>query len=631
MGEAADTAHFEYIVVGSGAGGGTLAARLAEAGASVLVLEAGCDPKQAQGGNPLFPKARRLPQDYEVPAFHALSTENHALRWDFWVRHYADQARQERDPKYRKAFDGKPVDGVFYPRAGTLGGCTAHNAMILLVPHNRDWDEIADLTGDESWRAESMRQYFQRMEDCHHRLWPPWRWIHRLFGWNPSRHGFDGWLSTEKAFPRRALWDTTLVRCLLRSAKYALKANGQPVNRLTWAFEGKGDPNDWRLVSKDAVGIRYPPLTTRGHARMGTRERLLEAQRKHPDTLTIELDALVTRVLFDDDNRAIGVEYQKGKRLYEAHWRASASDGVCHTVHARREVILAGGAFNTPQLLMLSGIGDRATLEGFGITVRADLPGVGKNLQDRYEITQVNRMKRGWRALDGVELRKGDAVYRQWQARRGAYTTNGAALAIVSRSAPERPLPDLFCFAVLGRFVGYQPGYSRDSIRRDYLTWTVLKAHTNNTAGTVELDPVDPTNPRKRPKINFRYFEEGTDAAGEDLDSVVSGLEFVRRAAERIAPMIADEEYPGRAIADREGLRQFVRDTAWGHHASCTCAIGSDDDPNAVLDSAFRVRGVTGLRVVDASVFPKIPGFFILCAVYMIAEKAADVILEERG
>ncbi|WP_248304763.1 GMC oxidoreductase [Breoghania sp. L-A4] len=130
--------------------------------------------------------------------------------------------------------------------------------------------------------------------------------------------------------------------------------------------------------------------------------------------------------------------------------------------------------------------------------------------------------------------------------------------------------------------------------------------------------------------MNFRYFEEGTDASGEDLASVVEGVKFVHEAAGTIRHLIAEEESPGPRATDDAALSTFVHDNAWGHHASCTCAIGRDGDANAVLDSAFRVRGVTGLRVVDASVFPKIPGFFILCAVFMIAEKAADVILKDR-
>src|SRR5687768_7926566 len=160
----------EYIVIGSGAGGGTVAARLAERGYRVLVLEAGGDPRTIRGGNPLQPSANTLPDDYDVPAFHGLSTENDAIRWDFVVRHYADEAQQRRDLKYIDTLpDGRPADGVLYPRAAALGGCTAHNAMILTYPFNSDWDQLADLTGDPSWRAAAMRGYFERLENCRHR------------------------------------------------------------------------------------------------------------------------------------------------------------------------------------------------------------------------------------------------------------------------------------------------------------------------------------------------------------------------------------------------------------------------------------------------------------------------------
>jgi len=128
----------EYIVVGSGAGGGTVASRLALAGRSVMLLEAGGDPRKLKGGDPIQPDVNRLPADYDVPAFHAFSSENSAIKWDFYVRHYSDDEQQDRDPKYYK-----DRDGVLYPRAGTLGGCTAHNAQILVYPHNSDWDYIA--------------------------------------------------------------------------------------------------------------------------------------------------------------------------------------------------------------------------------------------------------------------------------------------------------------------------------------------------------------------------------------------------------------------------------------------------------------------------------------------------------
>ena len=128
-------AECDYIVVGSGAGGGTLAARLAENGQRVVVLEAGGDSRARTGEDSVQPGHDRLPADYDVPAFHAFASENSAMRWDFFVRHYRDEAAQ-RSLANLVADEG----GIYYPRAGTLGGCTAHNAMILVYPHNADWD-----------------------------------------------------------------------------------------------------------------------------------------------------------------------------------------------------------------------------------------------------------------------------------------------------------------------------------------------------------------------------------------------------------------------------------------------------------------------------------------------------------
>ena len=585
---------FDYIVIGSGAGGGPVAARLADAGYVVAVIEAGQNP--------------RTPW-YDVPVLHAQASEHPDISWEFFVKHFEDETRSRRDPKY---YPDKGRRGVFYPRAGTLGGCTQHHAMITVYPHASDWQTIVDRTGDASWAPDKMRAYFEKLERC-------------TYESNPAtRHGTKGWLTTTGLDLKLGLGDPDILNTVWEASKAAwLEGHGGVLPQLPQ------DPNAWR--NPEFQGICFAPLATLAGRRAGTRQLLMDTQARVPRNLVLKQSHLAAKILFDANKRAIGVECWEGAHLYRADPKASNDAPVVTKYYCRREVILSGGAFNSPQLLMLSGIGPAADLAKQKIPLLADRPGVGRNLQDRYEISVVSEMTRDWKVLKNATFEppatsneKGDPCYVDWQNGKGVYTTNGSLVAVIQKSSKDVPDPDLFMFAIAGKFHGYFPGYSKEVSRtKNFLTWLVLKAHTQNTAGYVRLTSADP---RDRPEINLRYFDEPTTAKS-DLDALVKGVEFVRQMA-RHNPKLKGETLPGK---DKTGpaLREFIEANAWGHHASCTNAMGRASDANAVVDSNFRVIGVDGLRVVDASVFPRIPGFFIVTPIYMIAEKAADAILAD--
>jgi choline dehydrogenase len=531
--------------------------------------------------------------NYQVPCFHALSTEEREMAWNFFVHHY--ETNEGRDDKYRA-----DLGGVLYPRAGTLGGCTAHNAMITLVPHDTDWNDIANTTKDDSWRAEKMWQYFDRVQQ---------------------------WLSTETVDPTIALGDKEVVKTVFSSALWAAKKLG--IDKLMNPLD---NPNDITRRAHLQGLTTVVPLATKNGRRNGTREALLAAERDHG--LRIALNTLAVRVILDGDKRAVGVECWEGANLYRADPNAGAAPQYTKKEYrCTREVILAGGAFNTPQLLMLSGIGPKEHLADCKIECLVDRPGVGKNLQDRYEVGVVSEMKQPFALLKDATFKppaageSGDACFQDWLQGSGLYTSNGAMAALILKSAATKSNPDLFIFALPGDFHGYFPTYSASiTTRKDHITWAILKAHTNNTNGTVRLRS---DNPLDTPEINFHYFEESNDDANDDLEAVVKGVQLVRGMNDANSA-IGREVIPGRDKApDDAAVRKWIADNAWGHHASCSCKMGDPADPNAVVDSRFRVIGAKNLRIVDASVFPHIPGFFIVTPIYMISEKAADTIAGE--
>ena len=611
---------YEYIVVGSGAGGGPLAANLAKAGHRVLLIEAGGGSDKDEDDSLI----------YQVPAFHGLASEEPSQSWNFYVRHYESESKQLRDDKYLQE-----TGGVLYPRAGALGGCTAHHAMITIYPHKRDWDELAKLTGDSSWSDDNMRKYFERLERCQYVDAPDG------LSDNPTRHGFGGWLTTVTADPKLVIRDRSLRKLIAATLKESVGNVGRFLSRVRLKIKGHLDPNDWRWreLGQSPDGLVFTPLSVNEGKRVGTREYIRRVQAACPNNLTIKTGTLVTRVLFETDSdgakQAVGVEYLEGQHLYRADPNAdpSPNPGKLGSARCSREVILSGGAFNTPQMLMLSGIGPKSELDKHGIAMNVELPGVGKNLQDRYEVGVVSEMEHDFSVLEGGTFappgpyEEPDPMMKDWMEGNGVYTTNGAVLSLIKRSEKTRPDPDLFIFGLVGNFRGYYPGYSKDAARdKNFFTWAVLKAHTRNTGGTVTLKSIDP---RDVPEINFRYFDEGTAGWEEDVDSVVDGIETARRIMNRAGGIVKREVVPGPEKQTKEELRQFVMDNAWGHHASCTCKMGPKEDPMAVVDGDFRVHGTKNLRVVDASVFPRIPGFFIVSSIYMISEKASDVILAD--
>ena len=635
---------YDFVIVGSGAGGGPLAANLALEGFSVLLIDAGGD---------------RINDHYSVPAFHGLSTEDPGLSWEFYVKHYSDDNRPERDPKYHRRdprYPGAP--GIFYPRAAALGGCTAHHAMITVYPHESDWDHIAQITGDDSWRPRRMRKYFDRIERAQYRdgsillrlLEPGQAIAGRLRRLTASAEGErargergGGWLTVTQADPKLLLDDIRGVLQFVAAGFHVAKGRGLD------AMPG-WNPNDPAVATGNREGVNVIPISVNNGKRAGTRERVLQAQAllqaqaeqgEAVGRLDLALNTLATNVVFADDDptRAIGVRCVPGADLYAArhHGKPAGQPGQPVVYRADKEVILCGGAFNTPQLLMLSGIGPQGELARHGIATRIDLPGVGRNLQDRYEVGVVARANKPFRLLRDatfkIRERPGDPdpdrVFKEWREEgEGIYATNGAVLGIVMRSSTRqrREPPDLYLFGVPGEFRGYRIGYAREGVAaKDRFTWAVLKGHTDNASGHVKLRSSDPFD---TPEIHFKYFEESEQPDADDVQSVVDGVKLALDIYDRLKRqgVVAEVLDP----APGADLHTFVRDRAWGHHASCTCKIGADDDAMAVLDKNFRVRGARSLRVVDASVFPRIPGLFILTSIYMVSEKASDVLIAQH-
>lgn len=575
------------------------------------------------------------------------------MRWDYYVNHYSDLERQKKDSKmtYRtpsgELFVGpsevlgtgdppagsEPL-GILYPRAGTLGGCSAHNALITIYPHKSDWDGIASLTGDSSWAADKMREFFKRFERS------------RYLPSGVVGHGFNGWLTVMVTDLTLLLQDLKLISLVIAAAKGMGKSVLGLITTVTSLGEVLLRDINADTPGRDAAeGLYQVPLTMDDYHRNSAREFILNtANAKNPDGsskyhLDILMNTLATKIRFDTSAsppRAVGIDFLSGNSLYRADPRASnAATGSQGSVNASREVIISAGSFNTPQLLKLSGVGPADELAEHNIPLVVDSPGVGTNLQDRYETSLGGKAPSDFAIIKDCTFLHStpDPCYDKWANNvvfKGVYGSNGLSIGIVKKSSVAEGDPDLFIAGAPAYFTGYYPGYSNFSLAdKRHWVWIVLKAHSRNNAGTVTLRSNDP---KDTPLINFNSFDTGvTGGADEkDVQAVLEGMELSRQIFKNVIPLDGsfEEVWPGENVNDN-AMKDFIKNEAWGHHACCTAKIGGDGDKTAVLDSKFRVRGVSGLRVVDASVFPKIPGFYIAVPVYMISEKAADVILAD--
>ncbi|KAF7361223.1 Choline dehydrogenase [Mycena sanguinolenta] len=592
--EDASSAEYDYIVVGAGAGGGPLASRLAINGYKVLLMDAG---------------HYVLNDNTTIPLYLARSNEDPQMALDYEVAHYPPGAQANVT--------------MWYPRGSALGGSTAMNALIHLRPHDYDLDKMASELNDSSWSSTSMRSYLT--DKIENNLYIP-----ELVGKFLS-YGYGGWLSTDFP-PLNLLLSPSNLNWQLLDIMTNVIAAVTPVTGADY----NGDPSNDGVEGGAAVILTKDSA----HNRSSVRDHIVSTQAAYPQNLFLQTDTMATKILTcagsDGAPVAYGVEAASGKALIPVHrmFAGKPAGGLNTTVYtARREVIVSAGTFQTPQLLMLSGIGPAEQLSALSIPVVKDAPGVGANLQDRIEMTVVWEMKDNFTLFDGCTFQDStsdDPCLEEWieGGHENVYSSGPAVWAHVYKSNETLEYLDVWSMWGPGSFRGYFKGYPVILAReaRNHFNNVILKAHTSSK-GWVRLTGSDPQDLLD---INKNQFQAAEDL--QDLQVVVDAIKKTRALWASRSGMNSHslgETWPGPDVQTDEELRDFVTQNAWGHHVCCTAAIGTDGDPNAVLDKDFRVRGVGSLRVVDASAFPWIPGMFMTTAIYQISEKAANAVMAD--
>jgi choline dehydrogenase len=511
--------------------------------------------------------AARLSED---PPIRVLLLEAGPEDRNPWIHVPIGYYRTMFDPATSRAFETEPepeADGrrILWPRGRVLGGSSSINGLIYARGQPEDYDHWRQL-GNVGWSFDEVLPYFKRAEGYERGA--------------DAIHGGDGPLKVAANG-----WRSELMDAFLDAAEQA------------------GIPRVPDYNGRDGAGCSYFQTTQHGGRRCSAAAAYLRPARGRPN-LAIATGALASRILLEG-RRAVGVAYRQG--------------GQERTARAAREVIVSAGAIQSPQLLMLSGIGPADHLREVGIGVAHDLRGVGGNLQDHYQARAVYRCPRPITHNDiAASLpRRALAGLRWLLFRDGPLTISAGVATLFWRTRPELATPDIQFHVI--PFSAAKAGGSLHPFSAFTISVCQLRPESR---GTLRLRDADPASD---PVIRANYLATETDRR-----TMVEGMKLIRRIAEQpaLAPYRSAEEHPGPACRTDAEILAYVRATGSTiFHPSGTCRMGPASDPLAVVDPALRVHGLDGLRVADASIMPTVVSGNTNAPTIMIGEKAADMIL----
>jgi choline dehydrogenase-like flavoprotein len=456
---------------------------------------------------------------------------------------------------------------LIQPRGKVLGGSSSINGLLYIRGQPQDFDHWRQL-GNTGWSFEDVLPYFRRAEDQERGA--------------DTLHGTGGPLAVSNVSEPHPLCEA-----FIAAAQQA----------------GFSRNDDFNGPNQEGVG--YFQLTARNGRRCSTAVGYLREARRRPN-LAVVTNALATRIQFSG-RRATGVEYRLGE--------------ATHIANASGEVIVAGGAFNSPQLLQISGLGPAALLQSLGISVVADMPGVGADLQDhlqvrmQYRCTEpitMNDVVNNWRRRIGAGLR-------YVLSRKGLLTIGAGYAGGFFRTRPEATTPDVQVHFII--FSGDASGAALHPFPGFIASVCQLRPESR---GFVHIKSADPAIP---PAIQPRYLSRQFDC-----DTVVAGMKLLRQIMNQPAMRhyIAEERAPAPECTSDPDLLAFARATgSTVFHPTSTCRMGPD--PTAVVDNRLRVHGIERLRVVDGSIMPTVVSGNTNAAIVMIGEKGADMILEDAA